>query len=188
MHFLDTIKLHLAQLDEKTFFAYMGGFLLGLFLIISGLFYYYYSAVDDLNEQVQELNTKRTKMRALFERETLVKKQETEVNKMLKEDENFSIGSYFQKVVDKLKLTPKSAIPGNTLQIEGKYREYTISANFSGENALDMKQICELLEEIEANKRVYTKSLDITRAQATPTKLNVTLVIGTLLTEIPGGS
>lgn len=183
MQFLDTIKLHILQLDEKTFLAYMGGFLLSMLLIIGGLFYYYYSAVDDLNEQIQELNKKRTEMRVLFERETLVKKQETEVNKMLKEDEHFIIANYFKKVLDKLKLEVTESHTVDTVQLEGKYREYATTARF---NNLDMKQICELLEEIETNKRVYTKSLDITRTQTTPAKLNVTLVIGTLLTEIPG--
>ena len=30
MEFLNTIKYHLTQADEKTFFAYIGGFLLGI--------------------------------------------------------------------------------------------------------------------------------------------------------------
>jgi len=183
MEFLDTIKNHIAQLNEKTFFAYIGGFFLGMLLIIGGLFYYYYSAVDDLTTQIEELNTKRTQMRDLFKRETLVKQQETAVNKMLKEDEYFNIGAYFKKVIDKLRLTPVEDRPGDTVQLEGKYREYTLSVRF---NDLDMKQICDLLEEIELNKRVYTKSLDIVRSTTVPTKLNVTLLIGTLLTEIAG--
>lgn len=186
MQFIDTIKLHIAQLDEKKFLAYMGGFLLGTLLIMSGIFYYYYSAVEDLNDQIETLNKDRSAMRSLFERETRVKKQESDVNKMLKEDTGFNIAEEFKKICTKLSLQSNAEpILGESVQLAGKYREYTLSARFEN---IDMKQICELLEEIESIKRLYTKSIDITRTQSTPAKLNVTLVIGTLLTEISGAS
>lgn len=186
MQFLETIKSHIAQLDEKTFLAYIAGFLVGVLLIIGGISYYYYNAVEDLNEQITELNTKRSEMRTLFEREMRVKKQEADVNKMLKEDTGFKIGEEFKKICTKLNMQPVTEpTPGDSLQGDGKYREFTLSARFEN---IDMKQVCELLEEIESIKRIYTKTIDLTRTQSIPAKLNVTLVIGTLLTEIPGAS
>lgn len=185
MEFLETLKQHILQLDEKTFFAYLGGFVLGMILIMSGLIYYYYSAIEDRTIQLEALNEKRQSMRSLFERDALVKAQEAEVKKMLKEDAHFKIGDYFQKVVDKLKLkeneNEKNQV--DTVQLEGKYRESTLTTRFQ---MLDMKQICDLLSEIENSKRVYTKSLDIVRSTTAPTKLDVTLAIGTLENEIPG--
>jgi hypothetical protein len=184
MQFIDTIKFHIAQLDEKTFLAYMAGFFLGTLLIISGIFYYYHSAVADLNEQIETLNKNRSDMRGLFEREARVKKQEAEVNKMLKEDTGFLIGEEFKKICTKLNLQPTGEpTQGNTSQLSGKYTEYTLSARFEN---IDMKQVCDLLQEIDAIKQLYTKSIDIMRTQGMPAKLNVTLVIGTLLTAIPG--
>jgi hypothetical protein len=186
MQFLETIKLHIAQLDEKTFFAYMVGFLLGVLLIIGGITYYYYSAVGDLNEQIETLNKNRSEMRALFGRETRVKKQQADVDKMLREDTGFNITEEFKKISTKLNIPPiTEPTLGESVQLGGKYREYTLSARFEN---IDMKQICDLLEEIESIKRLYTKSIDIVRTQSTPAKLNVTLVIGTLLPEIPGAS
>jgi hypothetical protein len=186
MQFLENIKIHIAQLDEKTFLAYMAGFLLGTLLIVGGISYYYYSAVADLNDQITELNTKRSEMRKLFERETLLKNQEAEVLKLLKEDTSFSLPHEFKKICTALNLQPAGEpTPGDTVLLSGKYREYTLSTRFEN---IDMKQVCELLEAIEAVKRIYTKSIDITRTQSTPAKLNIMLVIGTLLTEIPGAS
>lgn len=186
VQFLENIKLHIAQLDEKTFLAYMFGFLLGTLLIIGGISYYYYSAVADLNEQITELNVKRSEMRTLFERETRVRKQEDEVKEMLTKDTEFSLPQEFKKICTALSLQPAGEPqPSSTVLLSGKYREYTLPARFEN---VDMKQICELLEAIEAVKRIYTKSIDITRSPNAPAKLNVMLVIGTLLTEIPGAS
>jgi hypothetical protein len=184
MEFLNTIKNHILQLDTKTFFAYVGGFLLGMLFIMGGLYYYYYDAIDDLTAQIEELNGKREKIRKLLERKTRLEQQEIEVNKLLKEDPNFIIGDYFNQVINKLKLTLKEPYTvSETPKLEGKYQEYTLPARFE---AIDMKQICELLEDIENNKRVYTKSLEIVRSGTVPTKLDVTLTIGTLLNKIPG--
>lgn len=185
MVFFDTIRYHLMQLDEKTFFAYIGGFLLGVILIACGLFYYYYSAIEERTEALHALNEKRHEMKKLFETDESVKKQETAVNKMLREDEHFKIGDYFQKVVDKVKLkdAEKEKNQVNTEQLQGRYRESTLTTRFQ---MIDMKQLCELLGEIEQNKRVYTKSLDIVRSATAPNKLDVTLAIGTLEQEIPG--
>jgi hypothetical protein len=185
MQFLENIKLRIAQFDEKTFLAYMVGFLLSILLIVAGIFYYYYSAVADLNDQLIELNTKRSEMRILFELQARVKKQEAEVKKMLSEDTGFIIAQEFQKICTTLSLQPaKEPVQGESSQF-GQYTEYTLATRFEN---IDMKQVCELLEALEAVKRIYTKSIDITRTQSTPAKLNVTLVIGTLLTATPGAS
>lgn len=181
MQFLQNIKIHIAQLDQKTFLAYMIGFLAGNLLIMSGIFYYYYSAVADLNDQITELNGKRSEMRILFERETRVKEQEAAVKKMLSQDNAFIIAKEFKEICAKINMQPTGEpVQSESLKLQGKYREFTLSTRFDN---VDMKQICELLQAIEEVKRIYTKSIDITRTQGMPAKLNVTLVIGTLLTE-----
>ncbi len=184
MEFLNTIKYHLTQADEKTFFAYIGGFLLGILLIIGGIFYFYLSAVDERMNELSALNEERQEVQRLFETATHVKKQEAAVDKVLKDDPYFKISQYFTDIVDTLKLSNKVTVQQpSTIEREGKYRESSLHAQFK---ELDMKQICELLNAIEENKRVYTKSLEIVRAKV-PTKLDVTLDIGTLLLKaIPG--
>ena len=186
MNRLETIKYHITQLDEKTFFAYLGGFLLGIMLIIGGIFYYYSSAVDDLTSEFEELNKQRQEVRLLLETAARVKKQEVAVDKILKEDMEFRIGKPFEEIITKLQLketlTNKQSMNIETQEREGKYNENILHADFT---ALDMKQICELLKEIEDNERLYTISLEIMRSKV-PTKLDVKLAIGTLtLKTIP---
>jgi hypothetical protein len=183
MEILETIKYHITQLDEKTFIAYLGGFLLGMILIVGGLFYFYSSAIEERVTELNALNEQRTNMQTLFETDALVKKQEQEVKKMLQEDEYFKIGGYFKKVTDKLNLEKSEMNEINTVQLAGKYRETILMTRFQ---TIDMKQICDLLSEIGLTKRVYIKSLDIVRSTTAPTKLDVTLAIGTLENEIPG--
>lgn len=183
MEILETIKYHITQLDEKTFFAYLGGFLLGMILIVGGLFYFYSTAIEERITELNSLNEQRSTMRTLFETDALVKKQEQEVKKMLKEDEHFKIGDYFKKVTDKLKLNEVAQNRIETAQLEGQYKESVLTTSFQ---MIDMKQICDLLSEIGLTKRVYIKSLDILRSTTAPTKLDVTLAIGTLENEIPG--
>lgn len=183
--FLETIKSYILQLDEKTFFAYLGGFLLSVILIISGIFYYYYSSTHEFIAELDELNEQRQEVRTLFETAARVKKQEIAVDKLLKEDEGFKIGAYFKKVLDTLNMSDKVPEQNffNVVEQEGKYRETTLTARFQ---MVDMKQICEVLNEIESNQRVYTKSIEIVRSKV-PNKLNVTLSIGTLdLKTVPG--
>lgn len=184
MHYLETIKQHLSQLDEKTFYSYLSGFIVGITLIMGGLMYYYFSSIDELTNQLGELNEQREQVRTLFQTAARVKKQEVAVDKVLKEDENFKIGGYFKTVLDKLSLNATQQQVSPSVEREGKYLESILSAQFT---QVDMKQICELLNEIEANPRVYTKSIDIIRSK-TPNKLDITLTIGTLQLKAISGT
>ncbi len=184
MQLLDTIKHHILQLDEKTFFAYIGGFILGLLLVLGGLFYYYSQASEELVTEIQELNTERTKMRKLFETYAQVRKQEVTVDKLLKENENFRIYDQFTKILEKVIPNGSAIREKPTSELKGKYLEWTLTTNIS---MVDMKQICELLQAIEENPRLYTKELDITRSATAANKLDVRLAIGTLdLNTTPG--
>ena len=60
---------------------------------------------------------------------------------------------------------------------EGRYQERILLARFAG---MTMKELTELLQEIEFNKRVFTKELDITVAKKVPGTIDVGLTIAAL--------
>jgi beta-lactamase regulating signal transducer with metallopeptidase domain len=57
------------------------------------------------------------------------------------------------------------------------YRESILKVELSDMN---MKQLCELLDELNKNKRINTKELEITKSKTAKRSINVALTIATL--------
>ena len=65
----------------------------------------------------------------------------------------------------------------STASPEGHYQESILQARFT---VLSMKEVTELLQEIELNKRVFIKELDIATSKKQANSIDVTLIIATL--------
>ena len=118
-------------------------------------------------------------MKRILTRAASVQQQRKEVDAILEEDKDFKIGGYFKDVLTKLVLTSKKAVESpSQIDREGKYRESILNVKFTD---MDMKQLSELLNEIEKNKRIFTKELEVTTSRKTPQKIDVNLTIATLL-------
>jgi ribosomal protein S17E len=47
-------------------------------------------------------------------------------------------------------------------------------------DTMNMRQLCELLDAVEQNKRIYTKELEIIKSKKVPNTIDVNLTIATL--------
>jgi hypothetical protein len=178
MNIFERIKHFIDNLEQRTFYLYVGGSLLGLLVIIGIILYSYYSALANLEERMltineQRLNVKR--MLAVYER---VKKHKTEVDALMAQEPNFKIISYFDGVLIKLGLADKKTIQTPShIEHEGAYSETILKVQLTD---MDMKQLCEVLNELEHNKRIFTKELEIIKSKKKKKVLDVALTIATL--------
>jgi hypothetical protein len=139
-----------------------------------GLMYYNYSRSSSLTSELTELNDEReTTVRMLLTKSHRLQKEQSEINAMLSESSDFKIGAYFKG--SKLGLTPSLETTSKTDRDDG-YQESSLKARF---DAITMKQLLEILQELEQTERIYTKELEIKKSKA-PRAIDVELTIATL--------
>ena len=181
MKILESLSAFLDSLDLRDFYKYIAITLGITLLLVSFTVYRFYSNVGYYKKQIQSISNQREEIQELLEKAALIKEQKKEVNAMLEADPNFKIAGYFDNVLAQLQLTSKKdkeneVTPPQELG-EQDYNERILSAQFSNMN---MKELSELLNVLEQNKRVYTKELEMQRSQKKPPSLKVQLTIATL--------
>ena len=180
MEIIDKIYTYISNLDEKRFYQYLIGFLCAIGLLMLLIMFQYYRSVSSLKSEIAQINAAREQARTILDKGQIVKKEQREIDAIIAKDENFKIGQYFEDLLAKLGLSnkvDKDSLEVTSPEREGKYRESVLTAKFSG---MTMKELTELLQELEFNRRVFTKGLEITASQKPPNSIDVTLTIATL--------
>jgi septal ring factor EnvC (AmiA/AmiB activator) len=176
----DALSNYLENLDQKNFNKYLLIYLGVLLTLSLASVYYYYNTIKYWKKQTNEINATRDEIKVIVDRDELVQKQREEVNALLSEMPDFKIGEYFNDLISKLGLTQNVVTnPSITYADRGdkEYREVLLTTQF---DMMNMKQLTELLNEIEQNKRIYTKELEIIKSKKTPNTIEVNLTIATL--------
>lgn len=179
MKILTAVQTYLNSIEEKRFYQYLGGVGACIAVLLAAILFNYYRSVRALKTEINRINEERLEIRTLLSKARIVKKEQKEIDAILAKDENFNIAGYFEDVIGKLGFASKKAsdVQITTPAHEGKYQEIVLQVKFSG---MTMKDVTELLQEIELNKRVFTKELDITTSARTPGTIDVVLTIATL--------
>lgn len=178
MKIIDQLRDFIASLDEQTFYKYIGIALAGLVLAVSLLVFSYYRSVNSLLDSINTINEERERTRQILTRAERVKRQRAEVDAIISEDENFKIGGFFNDVLNSLHLSDKKIVEETSQSDkEDKYSESILRARLTD---MTMKELCELLNTLDQNKRIYTKELDILALKKTPPALEVTITIASL--------
>jgi len=187
MEFLNKIRDFVQDLEEKDFYKYLGITLLVFVAILSFMVYRYYSNVNyykDLIEGGEGINEQREELVNILKRSAVVKRQKKEVDEILKKEEDFKIIGYFNDLLKKLKLSSYKK-DENVMQkeLDENYKMSELNARLV---SMDMKQLCELLKELEDKKRINIKSLEIKRSQKKKGAIDVDIIISTLLPKASG--
>lgn len=172
------IKNFIINLNEKQFYKYFGIFLSILFVVLGILVYRHSSQITLLQKKIRRVNQQREEAQKILQQNLNVMQQQQSVNEILAQEPQFKIMQYFVQVINELNLKQfNTKEPGlNSDNIDNNYAEDKLVAGFSG---IDMKQLCDLLNRIEKNERIYTKEITITKSLKTPT-IDVILIIATL--------
>jgi hypothetical protein len=179
MAFFDSLRIKISHIEPKKFLYYVAIAMGITVLLAGGIIFQYYRSINALKKRIGRINQYREQAQDILERAQKVITQQHQVDELLAEDKDFKIGGYFKEVLNKLQLTQKEKIETTqTIEREDNYLEQVLNAKFTD---LTMKELTTLLAEIEGNPRIYTRELEIKRAEKTPDTIDATLVIATLL-------
>jgi len=178
MILFERLATFLAQLERRDFYKYVGGFLTALFLLVSLIFFRHYRRMRVLEEQIEETQEQRRDVQKMLATDKRIAQQRDEANALLAQDPGFKIGGYFEKLLTQMNLKNNKVV-GDHSHVDHKdgYRENILKVRLVD---MDMRQLCELLQAIDDNKRVFTKDLDITTSKKKHKKIDVNLTIATI--------
>ncbi len=178
MEIIDKIYSYISNLEEKRFYQYSAGILGFITLLMFAFMFQYYRSVRFLKSEIVRINESREKVQTILDKGQIVKREQREIDAILAKDKNFKIAGYFEDLLAKLGLSDKKAsLEVTTPAGEGKYQETILTGKFTG---MTMKELTQLLQELELNKRVFIKELEITASQKIPNTIEATLVVATL--------
>ena len=177
MVLLEYIRDYIGRYDDrqlKRAFVLTGT---ALFFIIVYLFYVKHKNREDFLLRISSLNKERVRTQKIISLRSLLKSERQDADLLLNEDKNFRLLDYFNILMKEIGLVPSSdpqvAAPRD---LDRGYNEIELTALFMN---INMKQLVVLLENIDKNKRIYTKELVIDKSQKTPT-IDIKLTIATL--------
>lgn len=178
MEALEKISAFIENLEIKTFYKYLGILLGGILLIAGIIVFRYHRNSSALYEKIEQVNEDREKVQSVLTKLRSVEEQRKSIDRLLDEKEPFYLLEYFQKLTNKLGIrnVKHDRSPKETA-LDDRYTESELNVEFP---QMDMQQLTRLLEEMSLNKRIYTKSLEITKIQKQP-KIEVRMTIGTLI-------
>lgn len=177
MEAIDKIKDFIENLEIKAFYKYLAITLSVIVLIVGIVVFNFYRKIHALDERIALINDQRTLAQRILTKDEQVKKQRIAVNAILAQNVDFIIGDYFNKILTKLQLIDKqkSSIEVSHIDHGDGYTETILKAKLTDMN---MRQLCDLLAEIEKTERVYPKELEIIKGKNRTIDIN--LAIATL--------
>lgn len=177
MIIIENLKTYLKGIQEKTFYQYLGG-ILGVVALLCGLiFFFYFRSVSHLKKEISELNDSRERAKEILDKAERVQKQRAAVDAILAQEPDFKIAGYMAELLAKKGLKPTQETSADGYQ-EGNYLEKLLTIQLQ---EITMKDLTELLDEIEQKERLYLKDLDINKSKKSPKTIDVTTTIATLL-------
>jgi len=177
MEALEKVSAFIENLETRTFYKYLGIIIAVVLLLAGGIAFRYYRKITALDEKLAQVNEEREKVQEVLTKLESVQRQRASIDQILNEKETFYLVEYLQNLMNKLGIKNFKADRPKDTPLDERYTESELNVEFS---QMDMQQLTRLLEEISFNKRIYTKTLEITKSAKQP-KIEVKLTIGTLL-------
>jgi hypothetical protein len=182
---LESIKQFFAQLEERTFYQYVGVFVAGLAMVMAFTVFLQYRATANLTKQAKKLNLLREESQEILSHYQQVREQEEAVTALLEKDKNFKIVNYLDTVLAALSIIQNKTnqtLSEEPLEHPANYTEITLHVSLTN---LTTRQLAELLHEIEKNERIYTKDLEVTKSPTQPV-IDVSISLATLQPRTEG--
>jgi hypothetical protein len=180
MKFLEPIRTFIESTETKTFYYYIIGYLSAITVACGLIIFFYFSQTNTLKRQIKRINNEReNEVLTILETAMIVDQQRKAVDAILLTDTDFKIAGYFKNLLIKLNIKDKEvAEETSTTDREDNYRESELNAKFEDMN---MKELTELLQELEQEARITTKRLEITKSKKKAKAIEAQITIATLL-------
>lgn len=178
MGFLEKIADQINRLDRREFTIYSAIAAAFFVLILSVIVFRYYRQINQLKRRINVVNELREETQRLLTQYARIEQQKAQVNELLTEDEDFKLGGYIKDLLTAHHLDNKKKSEQYSYgATEGDYRESIRTIQLVD---MSMQELAQLLDDIEHKKRVYIKSIEITRSKKRPHTIDVTLTVATL--------
>lgn len=171
------IKDFVSDLDKKQLYQLTAGLVGGVIVCAGLIIFWHNSAMGSLQNKLVQVNKTRKDAQVLIDDYKRVTKQQEDVKDLISKDASFKIRDFFNLTIKDLNLTANLGrvdVPEPPQDLGNGYNEIKLTASFTG---LNMKDVCDLLENIERERRVFIKILSMTKDGQL---LDVTLEIATL--------
>lgn len=179
MNMLMNILNQVLHTSERQFKKYVLILLSAIMIGFLFITWRYYTGVAFYKKKILLLNGIREEARALRQSMIQVQTQRARVNEMLQEEADFKIAGYFNNLLGSLNLIDnKKTEETSQIDREDNYRESELVVSLTNMN---MKELAELLYQLEQKKRIYIKKLDIEKSKKNKNQLDIMLIIATLL-------
>lgn len=173
---LDYIKDYIQNLNYKNFMVILYGYIIFFILLLMFLLYRHYNAITDLMQKTKVLNNARKDIQLILTQYDTIKSKTNEVDALLAKDKNFYIQKYYQDTIASLSIKNQSSSNLVSQNWPNGYIEESLQINLS---LITMQQLCEFLQALQTNARIFVKNLDIVKANVDK-KINVNMAIATI--------
>lgn len=175
---IEKIVERIEKLERKDFYLYaaISG---GIFVLILGfIIFSHYRQMNQLRRKINAVNELREDAQRLLSQYALIERQKQGVNQLLAEEEDFKIGGYMKELLAAHNLTDKTKSEQHSyIDTEGIYRESILNIQLIDMN---MQELTQILHDIEQKKRVYIKSLEVSKSKKNAQAIEVNLTVATL--------
>ena len=182
--FISPITNFFFNLDEKNFNHILIGSISGIIILFGLFLYLQFHEVRRLKREMIKVNNERMQTKEILEQNEILKKQQKEVEELIAQDKQFKyIKQEFLKIIDTLNLknnlkTDPTPVTKELEHLRSQgYEEVQLDIELT---KLNMRQLTELLIELEKNKRINIKRLEIAKSKNEPTVEVQPLVISTI--------
>lgn len=173
---LESMKDYIQGLNYKEFVRLLCAYILLFMILIAFFLHRHFNAISDIEQKTKLLNKARQEVQLILTEYDHIKSKKSEVDALLAKDKNFYIQKYYQDTIATLNISNQTASNLISQTWPNGYIEDSVQINLS---AITMKELCEFLEAIQANTRVFVKNLDIVKGSVDK-KINVNMSIATL--------
>lgn len=160
MKLLQNVANYIQKLNKKDFEKNLRLFLSIIAISSLGVTYFIYTKSSDLIEKIRMTKKLTLKTMNIIKTHKKMQKEEDKLQKLLEQEKNFNIKTYFEQFCSKQKITPNGNWETTTQELLGsdKFDEISLSATFKNETT---QKLVTILEALNKKEIVYIKELII---------------------------
>lgn len=151
---------HIQKLNKKDFEKNLTMFLAIITMISFGGIYFIYTEKEELINKIKATKRLVLKTSNLVQTYEKMQKEEDKLQKLLEQEKDFNIKTYFEEFCSKQQITPEGNWEAITQELPGseKFDESVISATFNNQTT---KKLIDILQALNEKTIVYIKDLII---------------------------
>lgn len=174
MKFMDPIRTFLESKSQKEFLTYILIAASVVVVLAAAIIWWSHVSIGSAQEMIADINSQREQVKKILTKHKYLEKEERELNEFMAKNPDFTIVGYIEQLLNQFGLKPSIPVEENITAGVGTSTYEEIIAHIEIVDT-DMQTVAKLFQEIEKQKRVSIKSIEITREKPTIVTLRLDL-------------